>query len=280
MTTAPTPLVARWLLATLAWLAPAQARGEDPPGPATVRLATFNIHHAEGADGKLDLDRVAEAVRAADIVAVQEVDVRFRARSEFVDQAEALGRRLGGQVVFTGNLTEGDGQYGVALVSRFPILESKNHPLPRSAGRENAEPRGLLAVTVAVGGRPLRVHVTHLAHDSAADRTMQVDRVRAIVAAGSGPKVVMGDLNFRPDSPAYARLLGPADAQPLLVDAWAKVGEGDGFTIGHSDKTRGRIDYILLSPDLAANLIAARVDQATQASDHQPLFATLRLPIP
>ena len=273
MTTTPTRL-ALGLLASITWLT--SARADDPP--ATVRLATFNIHHAEGEDGKLDLDRVADVVRGADIIAFQEVDVRFRARSQFVDQAEALGKRLGGHFAFGGNLIDGDGQYGVALVTRFPILAQQNHPLPRSPGREKAEPRGLLAVTLDVEGRPLRVYVTHLAHDSPADRTLQVARVRATVAAEPGPFVVMGDFNLRPDSADYAALLAPTRSKPLLVDAWAKIGQGDGFTIGHTEKTRGRIDYVLVSPDLAAGLIETRVDQTTRASDHQPVFAALRLP--
>ena len=271
MNTTPTRL-ALGLMASITWLT--ATRADDPP--ATLRLATFNIHHAEGEDGKLDLDRVADVVRDADIIAFQEVDVRFRARSQFVDQAEALGKRLGGHAAFGGNLIEGEGKYGVALVSRFPILAQHNHPLPRSTGREKAEPRGLLAVTLDVGGRPLRVYVTHLAHDSPADRTMQVARVRAIVAAEPGPFVVMGDFNLRPDSADYAALVEPSAAQPLLIDAWARIGQGDGFTIGHTEKTRGRIDYILVSPDLATGLTAARVDQTTRASDHQPVFATLR----
>ena len=273
MTIAPACFIACWLL-----ILGGVVRAEDPPKP--LRLATFNIHHAEGKDGKLDLDRVVDVVREADIIAFQEVDVRFRARSQFVDQAAELGNRLGGHVAFGGNLIDGDGQYGVALVSRFPILHHKNHPLPRSAGREKAEPRGLLDVTVDVDGRPLHIFVTHLAHDSTADRILQMDRVRALVGAVPGPKVVMGDFNLRPDSTDYTRLLEPIGSQPFLVDAWAKVGQGDGFTIGHSEKTRGRIDYILISPDLAPQLVATRVDQVTRASDHQPLFTTLHLPIP
>jgi endonuclease/exonuclease/phosphatase family metal-dependent hydrolase len=89
----------------------------------------------------------------------------------------------------------------------------------------------------------------------------------------------MGDLNCRPDSEEYASLLAPAKegTAPRAVDAWAKLGKGPGPTIGLDGKSPGRIDYILVSPDLAAGLEAARVDTETKASDHQPLFATLRV---
>lgn len=244
-----------------------------------LRLATFNIHHGEGADGVLDLERVAEVVRGADLAAFQEVDVRFGKRSRFEDQAERLGKLLGGTAAFGGNLIQGEGRYGVALVSRLPLLDQRNHPLPRAAGREKAEPRGLLEAVVDLKGRRLRVLVTHLAHDSRDDRRLQVEAIRRIVAAGEGPALLMGDLNFRPEDENYARLLAPvADGKPLLVDAWARAGRGDGATIGLEGKSPGRIDYILVTPDLADGLEDARVDRATRASDHQPVFVTLRLP--
>ena len=254
------------------------------PSPAAaappIRLATFNIHHAEGEDGKLDLDRVAAAVQGSDLVAFQEVDVRFRDRSKFEDQADRLGKLLGGQVAFGGNLVEGNGQYGVALVSRFPIVASRNHPLPRSAGREKAEPRGLLETTVDARGVQLRVYVTHLAHDSKEDRRLQVDAVRAIVAAGTGPAILMGDLNMRPDDESFVGLLAPVAGRssPLLVDTWVRAGSGAGETIDLGGKRPGRIDYVLATPDIAPGFAHARVDAATKASDHQPVLVELNLP--
>ncbi|WP_435021215.1 endonuclease/exonuclease/phosphatase family protein [Tundrisphaera sp. TA3] len=252
------------------------------PAPAAepIRLATFNIHHAEGKDGVLDLDRVAGVVRGADIVAFQEVDVRFGERSKFEDQAERLGKALGGNVTFGGNLIVGDGRYGVALVSRFPIVSSRNHPLPRSAGREQAEPRGLLESLLDVNGVKLRVFVTHLAHDSKEDRQLQIDAVRSIVAAEPGPAILMGDLNLRPESPDYARLIAPAPGKtnPVFVDAWARAGEGPGATLGLGGKNPGRIDYILATPDIGEGFAKARVDTTARASDHQPVFVELTLP--
>jgi endonuclease/exonuclease/phosphatase family metal-dependent hydrolase len=258
---------------------PTGAEAEPPKDGTPLRLATFNIHHAEGPDSILDLDRVARAVRDADVVGFQEVDVRFRARSQFVDQADRLAKVLGGEVAFVGNLIEGEGQYGVALVSKLPITSRRHHLLPRSAGREQAEPRGVLEVTLDVRGRPLRVFVTHLAHDSKADRALQVDAIRKLIAGDRGPYVLMGDLNLRPESEEYARLLAPEPGGTApLADAWPRVGAGDGNTIGLGGRSPGRIDYVLVSPDLVPGLERARVDTEVRASDHQPVFVTLRLP--
>jgi endonuclease/exonuclease/phosphatase family metal-dependent hydrolase len=269
----PAALVAALLLLLAPGLAPAA-------GP--IRLATFNIHHAEGADGVLDVGRVADVVKGSDLIAIQEVDVRFGPRSRLADQATALGERLGMRVAFGGNLKSGTGEYGVALLSRFPIVSQRNHPLPHSSGREKAEPRGLLEATVDADGRRLRVFVTHLAHDSADDRRLQVEAIRARLADGEGPAILMGDLNFRPEDPVYARLLAPAEGsdRPLLVDAWPRAGAGAGATIGLNGARPARIDYILATPDLAGGFRNARVDVQTKASDHQPVFVELELPAP
>src|SRR3954454_864243 len=156
LTSLPTRRSALRVLAlSCALTLPTGVGAEPPKAGEALRLATFNIHHAEGPDSNLDLDRVARAVRDADVVGFQEVDVRFRARSRFVDQADHLAKALGGEVAFGGNLIEGEGQYGVALVSKLPIVARRNHRLPRSEGRDDAEPRGVLEVTLDVHGRPL-----------------------------------------------------------------------------------------------------------------------------
>lgn len=267
-------MIRRLMLALGILLTPALAGAQG-----IVKLATFNIHHGEGTDGKLDLERVAGLVRGADIVAFQEVDVRFRGRSGGVDQAAKLGELLGGHFAFGPNIVEGDGAYGVALVTRFPIVSHVNHRLPKSAGREKAEPRGLLECRLDVDGRPLRVYVTHLAHDSQADRSLQIAKVREIVAASPDPWIVMGDFNLRPETNDYKALTAP-DSGPRLVDAWAAVGQGPGHSIGVHGARPGRIDYIFASEALAPGFVAgsARVDAETVASDHQPVYVDLKLP--
>ena len=254
-------------------LSPVSVSAQD-----VIKLATFNIHHAEGTDGKLDLKRVADLVRGVDIIAFQEVDVNFRDRSGGVDQARWLAKELDGNSAFGANLVEEKGSYGVALVTRFPIKSQTNHRLPKSPGREKAEPRGLLECRLDVAGKPLRVYVTHLAHDSQADRKLQVARVREIVAASSDPWIMMGDFNLRPDSPDYKTLTAPG---LRLIDAWTVAGAGPGDSIGlHGDRP-GRIDYIFASESLAAGFVAGsgRVDVKTIASDHQPVYVDLKLPM-
>ena len=66
---------------------------EDTP---VLRVATYNIRHGRGLDGRIDLERVAAAIEAlgADVVLLQEVDQGTR-RAAGVDQARELGRLTG-----------------------------------------------------------------------------------------------------------------------------------------------------------------------------------------
>jgi endonuclease/exonuclease/phosphatase family metal-dependent hydrolase len=52
------------------------------PAETTVTVMSFNIHHGQGTDGVLDLERIARVIRAsgADIVGLQEVDRHFGGR--------------------------------------------------------------------------------------------------------------------------------------------------------------------------------------------------------
>src|SRR5688500_8746717 len=52
------------------------AEPEASKKPVRLTVMTYNIHHAEGLDGKLDVPRIAEVIAAqkADIVGLQEID--------------------------------------------------------------------------------------------------------------------------------------------------------------------------------------------------------------
>ena len=68
------------------------ARGSQPI-PLTLRVLTYNIHHGEGADGRVDLARLAGVVTSVhpDLVALQEVDEGTE-RASGVDELAELAR--------------------------------------------------------------------------------------------------------------------------------------------------------------------------------------------
>jgi endonuclease/exonuclease/phosphatase family metal-dependent hydrolase len=240
---------------------------------SALTVMTYNIHQGRDADGVLDLDRIAAAIRAegADLVALQEVGRHWSADSAFRDQAADLGRLLSMEFVFGANLDRDPfepgaprRQYGTAILSSWPVLESRNILLPR-ASPEN-EQRGLLVLDVELDGERFRLHNAHLGV-TGQDREPQVAAILAEVDTATVPHALLGDFNARPTAPELAPLF------ERLRDAWTLAGDGNGFTFPASEPT-ARIDYVLVSAQLTVS--AVRVP-AELGSDHRPLVAELAL---
>ena len=271
------PALVLLLLALLATVVAGTGTAAGVPGappPRPLRVATFNIHHGVGLDNVLDLERIAATVESTgvEVVGLQEVDVHFGARSDFVDQANWLADRLGMYVVFGANLNLDPlsagaprGQYGTAILSEHRIRESTNTLLPRPEGGEQ---RGLLEAHIRVRGLPVTVYNTHLQHDSQVERLAQIATIRDIIAGVDESVVVLGDLNATPGSPEIANLTED------LVDSWVTAGVGDGFTYDAATP-HARIDYVMSSGDVVARTAAV---VTADASDHLPVVVDLGLP--
>lgn len=231
---------------------------------APLRVVTYNIHHGEGMDQVLDLDRIVGVIQALDpdVVCLQEVD-RGLSRTDRMDQPSLLAEKLGMAVRFESNYDFDDGHYGNATLTRLPIISSENHALPRY---EQREPRGVLRVTVEWEGRKVDVFNTHLGLVPP-ERLAQAGKLASLL--GEHPAVVCGDLNEEVDAPGVALLLRQLeDATPSQ--------DGPAGTIP-SQQPRRRIDFVLHSRDF--QMVSARiVDEppAPVASDHLPVVAELQ----
>lgn len=234
--------------------------------PRQLRVLTFNIHHAEGVDGRIDVARIAQLIRdiRADVVGLQEVD-RGVERTGRRDLLKEIADLAGMRLAFGKNLDHQGGDYGNALLTSRPIVSEGNRLLPNATGGEQ---RGVLQVVLDVDGTQVLVLTTHLDHRRAdADRVAGAEAILGMVSAfGSGPVVAMGDFNDEPGSPTWTRLT------TVLTDVWAAVGSGDGFTIPVAAPTK-RIDWILVR---GLDPVSAEVLK-TEASDHLPVVATLKM---
>ncbi len=264
-------LLVSTLLAVGLFPGPAAAR----PPQRTLSVLSYNIHHGVGGDGRLDLDRIAAVIRdsGADVAALQEVDRHWSARSGLADQAKELARRLRMHHAYGANLDRAPAepgqprrQYGTAILSRFPILSSRNTPLPNTGG----EQRGLLGARINVRGRRALVYSTHLQHDNAEERRLQAEAIVEEIGSRTEPVVLAGDLNARPDAPELAAV------RESFTDTFEVAGVGDGATYPAPAPT-ARIDYVLTNDHVGS----VRADViATQASDHLPVRAELVLTAP
>ena len=237
--------------------------------PATVRVLTYNIHHGEGMDRQIDLERVAGVIRRseADLVALQEVD-RGVERSGRVDQADRLAELTGMRAIFEKNIDFQGGEYGNAVLSRLPIDSHENHYLPKSPGGEQ---RGALEVHVQVGGEELVFFGTHFDHRSGeGERVASVAMLRELVEKYLDfPVIVAGDLNAGPDSETMS------DAAAFLMDVCDA--EGPPGPTYPADEPVRRIDHILCNRHPGLRCTGCRVIPEALASDHRPVLAVFEL---
>lgn len=236
-------------------------------GEPSVRVLTFNIHHAEGDDARVDLDRIARVALSVkpDIVCLQEVD-RGLPRTSHLDFPALLSEKLGMRVVFEPNFLFDGGEYGNAVFTNLPITSNKNHKLPGPAG---VEPRGCLEVTLDVDGKKLTVFNTHLGL-KAEERADQVKAILALLPEGN--VLLAGDLNEVPSGKPIAPLLS------RLTDTFAVVADGLAKTFSTTVLNR-RIDYCLVSSGI--HVLESRIlndVDAAAASDHLPYLTTIELP--
>ncbi len=241
--------------------------GAEEPRPDTLRVLSYNIHHGEGVDGKLDLQRIAAVIRSArpDVVALQEID-RLVDRSGSVDQATELARLTGMNFVFGGNIPLQGGHYGNAILSRFPIGRHENRLLPNF---NQGEQRGVIDAQIELPGwsRPLRLLATHLDHrGDPAERVASAKAINGWVA--DEPRqlsLLAGDLN------------AVVASEPLRVfeRQWSHTTDPPLPTIPVAEPRR-QIDYVLFRPAEGWEVVDVRVLDEAVASDHRPILAVLR----
>lgn len=157
---------------------------------STLKVASYNIRHA--ADAGFDMSVLAGVIRSvgAEIVGLQEVDMnatRSGSHDQVAELMEALGFEYG---EFVRSIDIKGGQYGTAVVSKYPITKKEVYPLylgPKS------EQRMLGVFTVEVDGKTITFANTHLDFVSSETIRTQMREVNAILR--DGDYILTGDFN-------------------------------------------------------------------------------------
>jgi endonuclease/exonuclease/phosphatase family metal-dependent hydrolase len=223
-------------------------------GAKPLRIGTWNIRAAQSAP----VEMLAAEIRAmqVDVIALQEVDVRTR-RGGFVDEPADLASALDLHYVFAASIKWDEGHYGLAVLSRWPLVSAERH---RLSSTPEAEPRIVLDVTVCAGGRPLHMLNTH-ADRRTASRALGFADIRRIAKDSFGRGIlVLGDLNEYPDAPGV---------RGLVDDGFVDLSADSPPTVG-----TGRVDYLLADPPLARLASPPRV-WTTDKSDHHAVLVDL-----
>lgn len=241
-------------------------REKPAPPDRRVRAASYNIKHGRGMDGLVDLERTAATLRdlEADVIGLQEVDLGAR-RSGRSNQVNELAGMLGMHPAFGSFMDYQGGRYGMAVLSRYPIVDVT--PLRLPVGNE---PRVALAVEVRLpDGKTfgiVNVHFDWVGDDGF--RFAQADTLATALEARTTPFILLGDFNDDPGSRTIERFGSLADA--------CKKPAGARFTFPSVDPVR-EIDFIWTSPPGAWEVGDVQVVDEQVASDHRPVVAELRL---
>jgi endonuclease/exonuclease/phosphatase family metal-dependent hydrolase len=235
----------------------------------TLRIMTYNIHVGVGMDKKLDLQRIADVIKKEkpDLVGLQEVD-RGVKRTEGRDEIVELAGLTGMQYAFAHNLDYQGGQYGVAVLSRFPIKEIDHR---KYENRREAERRGMIRVEVDIGGgKMVNFVTTHLDYQFDDGRLFETEQMLKFLQDVKAPLIVVGDFNDEPTGSAYKLMSGEFD------DSWIKGRAKDAGLSYPADKPSKRIDYIFVRRADGTKTKKAWV-ASTLASDHIPVVAEMEL---
>ncbi len=232
-----------------------------------LRILSYNIHHAEGVDGKLDVPRIAQVILSVkpDLVALQEVD-KNTTRTGKVNQDIELAHLTKMNSVFGSNITFQGGQYGNAILSKFPIIKNKNFLLPNV---DSGEQRGLLRSQIQISNKEnILFFSTHLDHRrSDTERLASAEAINQIISLDNkSPAILAGDFNDVPESPTLKE----------LGKLWLRTNKKILKTIPASKPSR-QIDYIFVQPKERWKIIESQVLDEDIASDHRAIFSIIEL---
>jgi endonuclease/exonuclease/phosphatase family metal-dependent hydrolase len=234
----------------------------------TLTIVCYNIHHGNPPEKPdvIDLDAIANVIakQNPDLVALQEVDVNIK-RSGNVDQAAYLAKKLNMHYYFAKAIDHDGGDYGVAVLSKYPIEETNKLTFSRIEGRK-AEDRVLATITVKLNsGKKIKFSSTHLDHVKNEDlRLIQVAEIIKQAEKETLPFIVAGDFNAKPKSKTIQ----------LLDQTFARTCYDCGFTIPVV-KPKETIDFITYKKNEKLEAIKHEVIQEHEASDHLPITAKI-----
>ena len=226
-----------------------------------LTFASYNIHKGIGADRKRDPDRIVDVIGelGADIVALQEVDMRLGTRRAVLDR-EAV-ETAGWQIVSRRTKPASMGWHGNALLVRegLEVVDVDADHLPK------LEPRGAVRATIMAGKQPICVTGMHL-DLTGLRRKRQFSHLCNASRAPGLPAVMMGDCN---------EWMKPFGGDRGLAAHWQLVDAGRSFP---APRPLLSLDRLMHTGHWRCKDAEVHVSPlARQASDHLPIKVTLSL---
>lgn len=228
---------------------------------------TYNIRHGAGADGEVNLLRIANVILSAqpDIVAIQEVD-RFVERTDRTDQATALADLTGMHMRFGFADNYQGGDFGNLILSKNPIDSLVLHPLPGPPGETRVLMEALIHVENGDQRLPITFMSTHLETIETPRRASAPLINKTIPQNPQHLYILGGDLNAAPQTPTMDTLslkwINPVLSSPVFTHP--------------ADEPIRQIDYVLYNGPAKWSVEKVFALDAPISSDHAPLVAVFK----
>lgn len=259
------PSLAIWILAACSSSdEPAEPQQEVP----AINVMTYNIHHGNPPtreEGYIDLTTIARTIHKVDpdLVALQELD-SVTERSGKIFQLKVLADMLDMHYYYGKAIPYQGGGYGVGILSKYPIEESRTIRLP-NVPDFNGENRVLAWVKVTLpNDKPIYFGSTHLDVTMEENRVLQAQEIVAVADELNAPMIVGGDFNSTDDKAPMIKLYSHFEDASTAKEP----------TIPVLKPTR-RIDYILFTPGKFDVLKEEVLTADSYGSDHLAFWAKL-----
>ena len=226
----------------------------EAAAPGALKVLTYNLQQGYSEFGQKNYAGQLAIIRALnpDVVGLEETDTN-RIAGGNDDLVRYLADNLNYYAYYGPSTVTGT--FGIALLSRYPILESATFFM-----YSQAEQTATISAQIQAGDQRYHLFVTHLGNGGPIVQQQavlnQVEQFQNVI--------LMGDFNFRPDTEAYAL------TTQSLTDSWLAIWP-DGVDGSGIDPSR-RIDHIFVSPGTDIQDSRFLLDPA---SDHPALMTTL-----
>lgn len=235
-----------------------------------LTVLSYNIHHSNppSLPDSIDLKAIAKVIieSEAEIVGLQEVDVFTKRSGSSIHMAKELAELAGfDYYYFSKGIDFQGGEYGTAIISKYPMSHTETIPLP---GKEGTEPRTLSLATINIGkGKSLLFANTHMDFSSDSLALAQAKAITETLQSSELPLILMGDMNSTPESPAIQ--LFETFLEQSCPDFCPPT-----IPVINPKKT---IDFILYKKGMGMNVVSHEVIPETYASDHLPVKAVFEI---
>lgn len=222
----------------------------------SLRAMTYNLHHCEGLDKKLDINRIAGVIseQHPDVVAVQEMD-SVTIRTGRVYQLGELASKLKMFAVYGPSMPYQGGKYGIGILSKEQPICVRRIPLP---GKE--EPRLLLICE-------FKNYVFACTHLSLTEESL-LESLPIILSEArkeTKPFIIAGDWNTTPNSKFIKEFTN-----------YFQLDNNVNIPTIPSNNPKEHIDYIASFKTAKVKKVSDSVIAESVASDHRPCVADLK----